>query len=333
MPFNPFYILMSARRKRNTMISYAAQDKFFAGVVHDLMDFGHEVSFPLQGGAGAYQPFSVSTEAINTPEKQQQFTSGFWAMIEQGGVRAKLCFSAFSSADINAHYFLHELMHFYQDMHGLYLLPIHEQGVFPVLLDAKSDIVAILFCEAWAEVEAIRTSWALRESGHPSGWNGAITSPDWADLARAYDHDLSAGVDEAKAAADTFHRWYEGKHRRFYEEHALKIHETNLARFKEGVEGLNEAELTQNFRVLELPMLVARLPKGGIPKFFHQIDWTNDVYGKVALPDIIERIQGLEERYGVADNPNIQEIKCGAPPYLWHRLRSAAQQASEVPPH
>ncbi len=333
MQLNPFYILKSTQRKQEAMISYVVQDTFFAELMHDLVDFGYEIDFPLRGGAGAYQPFSVSTEAIDTPQKQQQFTSGFWGMIEQGGVRAKFRFSALSSADMNAHYFLHEMMHFYQDMHGLYLLPIHEQGVFPILLDAKSDIVAILFCEAWAEVEAIRTSWALREKGNPSGWNGAIRSPDWADLARAYDHDLNEGVDEAKAAANTFQRWYEGKHRRFYEEHALKMHEINLARFKEGVEGFKESEMTQNFRVLELPMLIARVPKGGIPKYFHQIDWDSDVYGQIATPEVLTRVGDLEKRYGVADNMNIQEIKCGAPPYLWHRLRGAEQQASEVLPH
>lgn len=315
------------------MISYVMQDKFFAEMMHDMVDFGHEISFSLRGGAGAYQPFSVQTEKIDTAEKQQQFTSGFWRMIEQGHVMAKLRFSALSGGDMNAHYLLHEMMHFYQDMHGLYLLPIHEQGVFPVLLDAKSDVIAILFCEAWAEVEAIRTSWALRERGNAHGWNGAIASPDWRDLARAYDNDLTNGVDEAKAAADTFHRWYAGKHRHFYESHALNIHQTNLARFEQGVADINQADLTQNFRVLELPMLVARLPKGGIPKFFHQIDWMDDIYNKVASPDILTRIQNLEQQYGVADNSNIQEIKCGAPPYLWHRLRSAAQESSEVPPH
>ncbi|PCJ98192.1 MAG: hypothetical protein COA45_08570 [Zetaproteobacteria bacterium] len=323
---------MSAQRKREAMLSYAMQDKFFAEVTHNLVDFGHEINFSLRGGAGAYQPFSLSTEKIDTPEKQQQFSSGFWDMVEQGNISAKLCFSMLSSADVNAHYFLHELMHFYQDMHGLYLLPIHEQGVFPILLDAKSDIVAILFCEAWAEVEAIRTSWALRESGHPSGWNGAMASADWRGLACAYDDDLNSGVDEAKAAANTFHRWYEGKHRRFYENHALRIHEINLARFKEGVENINEADLTQNFRALELPMLIARIPKGGIPKFFHQIDWESDVYAQVSTPDVCARVQILEDVYGVDDNPNIQDIKCGAPPYLWHRLHAAQKAASEVLP-
>lgn len=330
---NPFNILKSSNNKREAMIAYAMSNKIFENIMHDLSDFGHDISFSILTGTGAYQPLSVSTDKIDTQEKQQQFANGFWKTIEQGKNKARLKFSSLSNDDTNAHYLLHEMMHFYQDMHGLYLLPIHEKGVFPTLLDAKSDIISILFCEAWAEVEAIRTSWSLKKNGHPQGWRGAITSPDWTELALSYDHDLQNGIDEAKAAANIFQKWYEGKHRKFYETHALKIHKSNLNRFKEGVDNVTKTSVTQNFRRLELPMLLARIPSGEIPKFFHQIDWLNPLFNDITTPKSLKETTELEELYGITDNLNIQEIKCGSPPYLWNRLRLDQQNNSEIPPH
>ena len=312
------------------MLSYAMGDSFFASIIHDLNDFGYEIRFPLFGRAGAYEPFALSTEKIDTPEKQQQFASGFWSMFEAGNMKAKLRFSAILGADVNAHYFLHEIMHFYQDMHGLYMLPLQEEGVFPTLLDANSDIVAIMFCEAWAEVEAIRASWALRRNGDDSGWKGAIKSPDWRDLALSYDMELQSGMDEKCAAASIFKMWYEGVHRQFYEAHGLKIHNINFARFKDGAQGAGNQEITQNLRKLELPMLIARLPKGGVPSYFANIDWRDDIYSSIKSPDVNASISKLEELYGAADNPNIQDIKCGSPPYIWNRLRMSEKGASEI---
>ena len=86
-------------------------------------------------------------------------------------------------------------------------------------------------------------------------------------------------------------------------------------------------------RMLELPMLLARLPKGGIPPYFALIDWEDEIYSQPKTPSVLMRISELEQLYGRAENLNIQEIKCGSPPYLWNRLRLAEQQASEVPPH
>ncbi len=315
------------------MISYSMGDKFMSSIVHDLNDFGYDIGFSIFASAGAYEPFSLSTEKIDTPEKQHQFVSGFWSMFEAGNMKTKLRFSTFLDSDISAHYFLHEIMHFYQDMNGLYLLPLQEQGVFPNILDVKSDIVAIIFCEAWAQTEAIRASWSLREKGNDRGWRGAIKSPDWRELALAYDKYLQEGIDEKCAAANIFHLWYKGKHREFYERNGLKIHEINLTRFKEGVKDLNHKDIGKKLCKLELPMLIARLPKGGIPDYFSLIDWVDDIYSSVKTNDVNLRISELEQLYGAANNLNIQDIKCGSPPYLWNKLRAANMDKSEVPPH
>ena len=162
---------------------------------------------------------------------------------------------------------------------------------------------------------------------------GAVNSPDWGYLARKYDSDMQGGADEKRAAADAFRGWYEGAHRKFYEAHALKAHEVNFARYKDGAGDINNKDIALNMRYLELPMLLARLPKGGIPAYFALIDWDDEIYIQIKTPSVAVRVEEFEGIYGKAENPNIQDIKCGSPPYLWNRLRMAEQRASEVPPH
>ena len=329
-------MMVSADRKKEEMFSFAMKDDFFAGILHDLIDFGYEINFSVFGGAGVYVPKALRTEQIDSPLKQQQFASGFWAKVEAGELRAKMRFSSLLSIDTNTHYFLHELMHFYQDMHGLYLTPLQEQGTAPICLDAKSYIVAIVFCEAWAETEAIRASWALREKGDERGWSGVTKSPDWRELALAYDKDMQDGVDETKAAANTFQRWYEGKHREFYEKNGLSLYRElvlpDMPDRKRNMDAYNNYQdsLKDNLRQLELPMLIARIPKNDIPKFFHQIDWMDSLYSGVKTGWILHYI---DRYYDMGTDSNIQQVKCGAPPYLWNRLRKAAQEASEIPAH
>lgn len=332
MPLSLSYLKMPDAEKCSTILSYAAQDKLFEQIIDDLSDYGYEVSFSFFGGAGAYMPFAVATEGLDSPSQQAQFSSGFWRMIESGQFKARFRLSLFSGLHGGAHACLHEMMHFYQDMYGLYALPLQEQGRFPICLNAISDIVAILFCEAFAQVEAIRTSWALAQKGSDLGWRGALSSPDWAWLARQYDVALESGVDEAKASADIFKAWYKGKHRAFYEKHALSVHETNLRRYCNGLEGLNDSMIGQNLRSVELPALFARLPQEGVPRYFEQIDWNDPLFMSAQNSKVKQQLEAFETRFGNADNLNIQDIKCGAPPYLWHRLRMSAQNDPDHPP-
>ena len=300
------------------------QDEAFEKIVCDMWDYGLEVNFSIFGGAGAYQPFALSTERLDTPEKEQQFAQGFWRMSEIGALKCQIRLSAVTGLKVNIHSFLHEAMHFHQDMYGLYLMPLQEDGVFPVIMDAKSNIVAILFNEAWAQVEALRASYAImRDSGDPRGWEGALKSPDWAVQARSYVFDMEQGMDDTKAAAKAFKRWYKSKHRNFYEAHALEIYKSSFARYKEAAGQVGEDEIAQKLRLLELPHLITKIPEAEIPAYFHEIDWTDPLYTKVEIP-----LMG----HAQSDNPNIQDIKCGSPPYIWNRLRQSEKANSEVPP-
>ncbi len=323
---------MPSAQKHAALLSYAAQDPFFEKVLNDLGDFGHEVSFSFWGGAGAYIPFAVQTEALDTPTKQAQFYQGFWKITESGQFKARFRLSSLMGVHGNAHSFLHELMHFYQDMYGLYLLPIQEEGAFPVILDAYSDIVAILFCEAYAQVEAIRASWRLLQSGNDLGWRGALSSPDWAGMAKVYEQDLQSGMAEEEAASQALRYWYQGKHRHFYERHALQAYEQNFRRYGKELGANKTNDVSQFQRSLKIPMLLARLPQDDVPAYLKKTDWGDPLFTDIQNPKVRKKLLVLEGQHGQADSDNIQDIKCGTPAYIWHRLRMDAQNNADVPP-
>lgn len=333
MLINPSYIFMPRKEKINALLSFAMQDAYFEPIIHDLIDYGHDINFSFLGGAGAYQPFALSTEQIDTPEKQQQFSNGFWAMSEAGNLKAKIKLSLLLGQEGNIHSCLHELMHFYQDISGLYLSPLKEQGVLPIMLNLRSQIAALLFCEAWAQTEAIRTCWALREDGDKRGWMGATSSPDWKELALGYDKDMQGGTDEKVAAAAVFKRWYKGDHRSFYERHAMRCYDMDFARLTEDVQDVSDENAAQKMIDLELPMLIARVAEDRVPKYFSQIDWHDDLVTQPQDKHVLASVKAFEDKYGVSENYDVQQIKCGSPPYLWKRLREVEITTSEVPPH
>lgn len=318
-----------AKRRRKALFDFAFQDQFFADTLHSLSDYGIDISFSPVRGAGAYHPSALSTERLDTPEKQAAFAKGFWAMTESGNIKAHITIPFFASKGRRVHDFIHEIMHVYQDMCGLYFLPLQEQGAFPVALDAYSDIVVISFCEAWAQTETIRSCWAIKENGKGYGWRGALSHPDFGYMARAYDADLKNGMDEARAAAKTFARWYEGAHREFYERHALNIYELNFVRYMKDAPHTTKEEISQNMRHITWAALMAYLPQNSTTKYFDQLD--HDIFG-LKTPEVIARVQALEHDYGQCKNTAIADIKCGAPPYIWGRLRHQEISTSELPP-
>jgi len=298
--------------RRNDLLSFAAEDSFFADIVHDVVDFGVDISFSYTNRNGAYHPQGLATEHLNTPEKQAQFAQGFWQAQMRGDMKARIILPALGGKAAQAHLMLHELMHFYQDMLGMYFIPLQQKDVHPIMLDARSHISAILFNEAWAEVETLRTCWALNKKGKRTGWRGAVRSKDWRSLAKLYDEKLQAGVDEAVAAAAIFKAWYEGAHRGFYEAHALKSYDELVLRLK------SEEE---NLRTLTFDDILARIPSEKLPKYMNMIDWGE----QILTPNI-----NLEQ-YPRAHSTDVIDIQCGVAPYIWKRLRGAEIAHADIP--
>ncbi len=328
---NPFYFMTPARIKRKKTFEFASRHLFFADVLHAFQDYGLDLQFSMLGGVGAYQPFALSTERLDTPQKQEQFTNGFWSSAERGDMRVYITLSSMHGGGRSAHDFIHEAMHVYQDMYGLYFVPLKEDGAPPLILDANSDIVAILFCEAWAQVQTIRICYTLKERGFVKGWKGAQSHPDFSGLARGYARDMESGVEESLAAARCFKAWYMGAHREFYEGHALKIHKINFERLTQDVKNCRNEDVNRNLRRLTYPKLLERLPENEMTSFFKKVDWEDDVYRDIQTPEVARGVSEINARYGAAENTNIQDIKCGSPIYIWNRLRAREIETSEVP--
>jgi hypothetical protein len=317
--------------KSQRLLDFAMKDSYFAAIIHDLLDYGHRVRYSPFGGAGAYTPTYLSTDPLDSTLKQQQFSNGFWAMSERGLMICKIRLSMFAGEDANKHSFLHEVMHFYQDSLGIYFTPLKEKGRLPVVLDAKSHIVSLLFCEAWAQIEAIRTCWALKDKGDASGWDGLLKSKEWSALALFYDADLESGFDEARAAANCFKEWYRGSYRVMYEKHALDIFETNVKIFSADVKGLDQGAMAASLRCAGVDDIIARIPAKERPKYMSRIEWDNTMLDPQDK-SIREKLRKIEARYGRADNNDVSDIRCGSAPYIWKRLRNAEIKESELPP-
>jgi len=329
---NPLYALLPTKQRRKTLLSYAIKDTFFDEFLRKVADYGLELNFSYTENFGAYTPFALSTEILDSPEKQAQFTQGFWHMAEQSAFKIKITLPTLAGPQRNAHDLIHELFHAWQDMYGLYNLPLQEQGKFPTAQDSYSDIVSIIFNEAWAQTETIRTCWAIQHKTNDArGWKGAISHPDFGDLAQQYDQDLKNGTDETIAATNTIKRWYQGKHRAFYEHHALNIHQINFKRYKEGANNPSLEDITTNLRRLRIPELLKRLPPNAQSAYLNQIDWNDALFADIKSPEVAAQVKSIEAQYGKSENTNILDIKCGGPLYIWNRLHQNDIAKSEIP--
>ncbi len=314
-------------RRKAMLFEHVSHDAFFEKLSHELVDYGCDIRFSVLGGAGAYKPFALATERLDTAEKQALFTQGFMSMSVSGALKAVITLHLLSGQAQQTHSLMHEMMHFYQDMLGLYFLPLQEKGVFPVMPDARSMVRIILFNEAWAEVETIRAAWAMNRRGQDMAWRGALKSKDWSALARSYDDDLASGVDEAKAAANLVVRWYESSQRAFYERHALRVFDVQFEKFKSGVDG--DSDFSAQFRRVDIQDMIARIPQNETPSYFSQINWEESLFRDVQSRQASDVLKS--GAYIVSENKSVGDIRHGAPPYLWRQLRIQEVNNPDVP--
>jgi hypothetical protein len=175
-------------------------------------------------------------------------------------MRAEFRFSSRFGPAQNAFSWLHELMHFWQDLHGLFFTPLLQQrSATPVMLDAQSHVAVVCFCEAMAHTEALRAAWRLKLSGHPLAWQGACGSLDWRLHARVYARDVQR-LSEVEAARAAFDRWYTAPQRSYYERRALAAYKEMLAAYAP----LPAATQLRHARISEV---LAMLPESSRPPY------------------------------------------------------------------
>ena len=215
------YMLMPGAEKTKWLLGFARKDTFFGGIVDELEAGGYDIRHRFYGHSGAYIPHSIKLRKEGDP------TEALKALKAAGKLKARFAFSSRYGGAQLAHYFLHELMHFWQDQRGLYLNSMQVESKIPIMLDAESRVRVTCFLEAMAEVEAIRASWRLKEAGYNAAWLGALSSFDWGKLARGYAADIIT-MSEPEAARRAFDGWYQGPHRAYYEKRGLLAYERLL---------------------------------------------------------------------------------------------------------
>jgi len=304
------FALMTAEQKTHWLIELARLDPFYARVVKILEDYGYHIQHRFYGHSGAYLPENI--EIIEECETELAVQ----ALHAQGDLKAKFAFSfRFGGAQI-AHYWLHELMHFWQDLHGLFLTPLQQKGAIPVMLDAPSHVAVTCFCEAMAETEALRASWRLKEKGFPVAWQGALSSQDWGQHARFYAKNMQQ-MSEVEAARHSFDRWYESGKRSYYEKRALKAYQKTL----NGLSVMNPEKVKIRLRQVNLDELLKTLPEAESPEYLNLPGYKSlddaQLYTTAHHKRTAKQAHALHAQYGTPKNPNFQDIRTGAAPYIW----------------
>ncbi len=251
-----YYVLMPSAEKTKWLLGLVRKDAFFSCIVDELEAGGYDIKHRFYGRSGAYIPHTIKLKKEGDP------TEALNTLKAAGKLKARFAFSARYGGVQQAHYFLHELMHFWQDQRGLYLNSMQVEGKIPIMLDAESRVRVTCFLEAMAEVEAIRASWRLKEAGYDAAWLGALSSFDWGKLARGYAADIGA-MSEPEAARRTFDRWYQGSHRVYYEKRGLMAYE----RLLKGLPTQDAAEIKPYLRNVQVDDLLDMLSKEDWPAY------------------------------------------------------------------
>lgn len=298
------FLLMPSAEKTQWLMQFARLDPFYARIVAMLEEYGHYVEHQFYGHSGAYLPDNIETaEECNTAEAVKMLHA-------QGVLKARFVFSSrFGGAQI-AHYWLHELMHFWQDLHGLYLTPVKQKDAAPIMLDAASHVAVTCFCEAMAETEALRASWRLKEQGHTIAWLGALASLDWGQQARAYDKDMQ-NMPEVEAARHAFDRWYTSGQRTYYEKRAFKAYTKTLKSLGDLKPQLRYVGFVEYLNILpasERPEYLTLMGKKPI---------SDPLYITIQHKGTARQASALEAAYGIPEGAGLADIRMGAAPFIW----------------
>lgn len=183
-PFNPItyfrYLCASNERRTAQIFNLIRSDEVCARILEDLECYGYEILYPLFGRSGEYKPVTL---AITGKEYEAEFMKRF----VKREFKARFSLSPRYGIGQNAFYFIHELIHFAQDLDGR----------------LQSDDLLSLECEA--AVESIRAAYLLGGIV----WEGALSALDWGRLARCYAQNQD--IEKLKQL------WHQSAQKRYYQ--------------------------------------------------------------------------------------------------------------------
>lgn len=273
-------MFFTSEKRTNYLIKQARQDPFMGGIIESLAGYGYKIRFSFLLPNGSYTPQIMRA-------KDDRYEDEFLRAHQTGAIYATFRLNAWHGRARNLHYLLHELVHFYQDLQGVFLQPLVAPDQTPIVPSPQSWQDVVLMTEAMAETETIKASWRLRQNGYPHAWQGALTSQSWRGLALLYEQKREEGQSETEAADVIFNAWFEGKHVDYYRRIAQQQYTSNLHKIGKSAE-------PQNFKTADVIRL---LPNETRPAY-------------------------LDKRYGSGDASHLSHIKMGSPPYLWQRAQN-----------
>ncbi|MEM6602584.1 MAG: hypothetical protein AAF621_00905 [Pseudomonadota bacterium] len=212
------YFFSSPETRTQMLLYYATHDQMMSTLVKKLENFGYRINFSWRLAHGQYDPIVLSLK--NTKGVVGNLKDFF----ANNAPKANITLSRRAGLASNLHHFLHELVHFAQDIEGQLNFPMIVKDQ-PVSLLREQDFIDLyLFNEAHAATEAIRASHRLMiRHNIPEAWWGCYLSRDWHDLSSRYHNDLGNRLNEMHAARRCFEGWYKLPLRKIYQKKAQMV--------------------------------------------------------------------------------------------------------------
>ncbi len=218
--------LLSDENKTQTLLDLAEKDIFMGSVLNALKAYGYNIEYRFFAGNGSYAPFGLSVSEFD----QEAFKAEFKEQMDAGLYKAAFEFSPRYLKSTTMLTWLHELVHFYQDMHGLFFTPLRIEGQPRFILDEDSAVWIVQACEMMAAIESLRAGWRLKQEQHmPEIWSGAQYSLNWMGFASLYESEiLKTTVDDSAACEKIAHKWLHSVQQKYNASRTRKAHRTML---------------------------------------------------------------------------------------------------------
>lgn len=190
--FNPLtymrYLFSSGKQRTAMIFNLLRKEPYCADLLQSLEDYGYEISYPWFGGGGTYHPQELEITG-------DHFEAEFQELYKSGTLKAHFTLPIRYGLGQSAFYFLHELIHFEQDMDG-YL--------------QNRDLVD-------NEREAAMGAVVLAQKIGGIVWEGALSSLDWGSMAESYGQDIKAGAGHEIAAENIEALWQVSAQKKHYQ--------------------------------------------------------------------------------------------------------------------
>lgn len=285
--------------KMDRFLEEISRDLVYGPIMRDLNNYGFELRYSFRGN-GLYKPQIIFAKDAD-----------MLCNIERSPVTLYL--SCRHGAGNAAYEFLHEAYHFYQDSFGMFCTPLLYKEQAAVLLDLKSFIHLVYFCEAMAATESIRAAWRLREAGNDLAWCGISHSLNWRKISNQY---VSNAVENGGvlAAQRLFSGWYGSiMRRRFYERQSIKLWRDIVKTAEE------KTGMPVNFVSVTLSEILHLMPSVLRPSYLQDMDLDQSLF----TPSLSSRAQKFHINYGEGTS-HCASLKNGSPIYLWRKSAASS---------